>query len=48
MKAVGWAAAGLATGPPLYLFFKWRRKQNGWTDEEMEAGIDDIVMGTES
>jgi amino acid transporter len=48
VKAVGWAAAGLATGPPLYFFFSWRRKKNGFSDTEMEAGVDQIVMGTES
>jgi amino acid transporter len=48
VKAVGWAAAGLATGPPLYLFFNWRRKKNGWSDVETEAGVDDIVMDPQS
>lgn len=47
VKAVGWAAAGLATGPPLYYFFRCRRKKHGWTDTELEAGVDEVVMGTE-
>jgi amino acid transporter len=48
VKAVGWAAAGLATGPPLYFLFKWLKKRRGETDDEIEAGMDHFITGSEA
>jgi amino acid transporter len=45
VKAVGWAIAGLATGPPLYYFFRWRKRRRGETDEDVEAAMDRMLAG---
>jgi amino acid transporter len=45
VKAVGWAALGLATGPPLYYFARWRKRRRGEEDVDINLALDEALAG---
>jgi amino acid transporter len=45
VKAVGWAALGLATGPPLYYFARWCKRRRGEDERDINDAMDEMIAG---